>query len=101
LLGWNSATADGGHFAKRFGCVHIDDHIELRGLPDRKAVLDLVRQAREQVQAGWRESKSARCSTPGSTIMERLTKLSPNNSVWKRDLIWFDKLIVELAPTDH
>jgi hypothetical protein len=33
--------------------------------------------------------------------MERLTKLSPNNSVWKRDLIRFDKLIVELAPTDR
>jgi hypothetical protein len=37
----------------------------------------------------------------GRSIMGRLTKLSPNNSVWKRDLIWFDKLIVELAPTNR
>lgn len=34
----------------------------------------------------------------GRSIVDRLTKLSPDNVVWKRDLIRFDKLIVEVAP---
>jgi hypothetical protein len=33
----------------------------------------------------------------GCFIMERLTKLSPENAVWKRDLAWFDSQIAELG----
>jgi hypothetical protein len=32
----------------------------------------------------------------GRIIMERLTKLSPENAVWTRDLAWFDGQIAEL-----
>jgi hypothetical protein len=28
--------------------------------------------------------------------MQRLTKLSPDNAVWKKDLAWFDNQIAEL-----
>jgi hypothetical protein len=34
----------------------------------------------------------------GQAIMARLTKLSPDNAVWKRDLAWFDRQLKELAP---
>jgi len=30
-------------------------------------------------------------------ILARLTKLSPDNAIWKRDLARFDRLIAELA----
>jgi hypothetical protein len=33
----------------------------------------------------------------GQAIMARLTKLSPDNAVWKRDLAWFDGQIAVLA----
>jgi tetratricopeptide (TPR) repeat protein len=33
----------------------------------------------------------------GQAIMARLTKLSPDNAVWARDLAWFDGWIAELA----
>jgi hypothetical protein len=29
--------------------------------------------------------------------MARMTSLSPDNAVWKRDLAWFDGQIAELA----
>jgi hypothetical protein len=29
--------------------------------------------------------------------MARMTALSPNNAVWKRDLAWFDGQIAEMA----
>jgi hypothetical protein len=33
----------------------------------------------------------------GQAILARLTKLSPDNAVWKSDLAWFDGQIAELA----
>jgi hypothetical protein len=33
----------------------------------------------------------------GPAIMVRLTTLSPDNAVWRRDLAWFDGQIVELT----
>jgi hypothetical protein len=33
----------------------------------------------------------------GQAILARLTKLSPDNAIWKRDLARFDRLIAELA----
>ena len=33
----------------------------------------------------------------GQAIMARLTKLSPDNAVWAKDLAWFDGQIAELA----
>jgi hypothetical protein len=33
----------------------------------------------------------------GRAIMVRLTTLSPDNAVWRRDLAWFDGQIVELT----
>jgi hypothetical protein len=32
----------------------------------------------------------------GQAILARLTKLSPDNAVWKQDLAWFDGQIAEL-----
>jgi len=32
----------------------------------------------------------------GKAIMERLTKLSPGNAGWQRDLAWFDNQITQL-----
>jgi hypothetical protein len=34
----------------------------------------------------------------GHKIILRLTKLSPHNALWKRDLAWFDGQIKELGP---
>jgi hypothetical protein len=34
---------------------------------------------------------------PGRAIMVRMTSLSPENAVWKRDLAWFDGQIAELS----
>ena len=33
----------------------------------------------------------------GQAIMARLTKLSPENAVWRQDLAWFDGEIAALA----
>jgi hypothetical protein len=33
----------------------------------------------------------------GQAIMARLTKLSPDNAVWKQDLALFNRQIAELA----
>jgi len=33
----------------------------------------------------------------GRAIMARMTTLSPDNAVWKRDLAWFDGQIAELT----
>jgi hypothetical protein len=33
----------------------------------------------------------------GQAILARLTKLSPDNAIWKQDLARFDRLIAELA----
>ena len=33
----------------------------------------------------------------GKAIMDRLTKLSPDNADWKADLTWFDKEIADLS----
>ncbi|MGC2224051.1 MAG: hypothetical protein WA624_17745 [Methylocella sp.] len=33
----------------------------------------------------------------GQAIFARLTKLSPDNAIWKQDLARFDRLIAELA----
>ena len=33
----------------------------------------------------------------GRAIMLRMTSLSPDNAVWKRDLAWFDRQIAGLA----
>ncbi len=30
--------------------------------------------------------------------MVRMTVLSPDNAIWRRDLAWFDGQIAELAP---
>jgi hypothetical protein len=30
-------------------------------------------------------------------MMVRMTSLSPGNAMWKRDLVWFDGQIAELA----
>ena len=34
----------------------------------------------------------------GQAIMARLTKLSPDNAVWKNHLGWFDEQLKELGP---
>jgi hypothetical protein len=34
---------------------------------------------------------------PWPRIISRLTKLSPDNAVWKKDLAWFDAQIEELG----
>jgi len=33
----------------------------------------------------------------GRAMMVRMTSLSPGNAMWKRDLVWFDGQIAELA----
>jgi hypothetical protein len=33
----------------------------------------------------------------GRAIIVRMTNLSPDNAVWKRDLAWFDEQIAELT----
>jgi hypothetical protein len=44
------------------------------------------------------KSKALGFLRQGQAIMARLTKLSPDNAVWKNDLTWFDRQIKELAP---
>ncbi len=33
----------------------------------------------------------------GQAIISRMTKLSPDNAVWKKDLAWFNRRIAEPA----
>jgi hypothetical protein len=44
------------------------------------------------------DAKALDALRPGQAIMSRLTKHSPDNSVWKNDLAWFEGQIEELAP---
>ncbi len=47
-------------------------------------------------QAG--PSPKARPLGQGKTIMEAMTKLSPDNAGWKRDLAWFEGQIAAVTP---
>ena len=46
---------------------------------------------------GGEKAKALDALRQGRAIMARMTTLSPDNAVWKRDLAWFDGQIAELA----
>jgi hypothetical protein len=47
---------------------------------------------------GGEKAKALEALRQGRAIMVRMTALSPDNAIWKRDLAWFDGQIAELAP---
>ncbi|PNE12783.1 MAG: hypothetical protein CR217_01920 [Beijerinckiaceae bacterium] len=67
----------------RFGNIRAQFFPIERDLP--RAVLFLQR------------ASSMRRFRQGQAILARLTKLSPDNAIWKQDLARFDRLIAELA----
>lgn len=47
---------------------------------------------------GGEKAKALEALRQERAIMVRMTALSPDNAIWKRDLAWFDRQIAELAP---
>jgi hypothetical protein len=59
--------------------------------------LAVIPSERDGPHAAGRHGEGGGLPAPGQAIMERLSKLSPENAQWSQDLAWFGRKLADLV----